>query len=119
MNDVETEIVDQVAHAHWYHNRLIRRYARQCAPVEMIEMRMRHKDKIDRGQMVNFKTRLFEPLDHLQPLGPNRIDQDVELVCLDQERGVPNPGNTDFALANLGELRLDVVAGPPRKERRN
>jgi hypothetical protein len=70
MHDVEAEVVDQVAHANRHDNRLVRRDARQSAPVEMIEMRVRHKDKIDRGQMVDFETRLFEPLDYLQPLRP-------------------------------------------------
>ena len=119
MHDIEAEVVDQVAHANRHDDRLICRDARQSAPVEMIEMRVRHQNKIDRGQMVNFETRLFEPLDHLQPLRPDRIDQHVGFVCLNQERGVANPGDADFALADLREMRLDVIAGALGEERGN
>ena len=46
--------------------------------------------------MVNLKTGLFEPLDHLQPLRPDRINQHIGLGGLNQERSVANPGDADF-----------------------
>ena len=48
-------------------------------------MRMRHQDKIDRRQMVNFEPRLFQALDDLEPFRPNRVDQDVDFVRLNQK----------------------------------
>ena len=77
----------------------------------MIEMRVRHENEIDRRQMMNFETRLLEPLDHLQPLRPDRIDQEIDLVRLNQERGVPDPGDADFAFADFRE----TAAGHDRR----
>ena len=111
VHDVEAEIVHQIADANRHDDRLIRRDLGQSAPVEMIEMRVRHENEIDRRQMMNFEARLLEPLDHLQPFRPDRIDQHVRFVRLNQERGVANPGDTDFALANFRETRLHVIAG--------
>src|SRR5437763_1032960 len=69
-------------------------------------MGMRNEDKVDRGQMMNFESRLLQPLDHFEPLRPDRVDQEVELVRLDEEGGVTNPGNTDFAFADLADSSL-------------
>jgi len=51
----------------------------------MIEMCMRHQDKINRRQMMNFEAWLFQPLDHLEPFRPDRVDQDIDLVGLDEK----------------------------------
>ena len=85
----------------------------------MIEVRVRDEDQIDRRQMMDFESRLLEPLDHLQPLRPDRIDQDIDFVRLNQERGVPDPGDADFAFANLWKARRRVIAGTFDEERRN
>ena len=85
----------------------------------MIEMRVGDENEINRGQMMDLEARLLEPLDHLQPLRPDRIDQDVDLVRLDEERGVPDPGDADFAFADFREIRLGVIAGALGKKRRN
>jgi hypothetical protein len=39
--------VDQISHSDGNSNRLIGRHAPQSSPIEMIEMGMRHQDKID------------------------------------------------------------------------
>ena len=82
VHDMETKIVHQISHAHRHNDRLIGRDVPQRPPVEMIEMRVRHQDEINRREMMNLETWLLEPLDHLQPLRPIRIDQDVDLVGL-------------------------------------
>jgi len=76
------KIVHQISHAHRHNDRLIGRDVPQRPPVEMIEMRVRHQDEINRRKMMNLETWLLEPLDHFQPLRPIRIDQDVDLVGL-------------------------------------
>jgi len=103
MHDIEAKVVHQVPYANRHDNRLVCRNPPQSAPVEVIKMRVRHQNEIDRGQMVNFETRLFEPLDHLQPFRPERIDQDIGFVGLNQERRMANPGNADFALRIFGK----------------
>jgi len=85
VHDVKSEIVDQVSHARWNDNRLVRGYAPQRAPVEVIKMRMRHEYEVNRRQMMNFEARLFQSFDDLEPFRPNRIDQDVYLVRLDKK----------------------------------
>jgi len=64
---------------------LVCSYAPQCAPVEVIKMRMRHEYEVNRRQMLDFEARLFQSFDDLEPFRPNRIDQDVDLVRLDEK----------------------------------
>src|ERR1043166_1406270 len=85
VHNVEAKVVHQISHAHRHDDRLIGSHAPQRAPVEMIEMRMRHQDKINRRQMMNFEAWLLQPLDHLEPFRPDRVDQDIDLVGLNQE----------------------------------
>ena len=59
VHDVKPEIVDQISHAHWNHDRLVRSYAPQRPAVEMIKMRMRHEHEINGRQMMDFEARLF------------------------------------------------------------
>ena len=77
------------------------------------------EDEIDRGQMMNLEPRLLEPLDHFEPLRPDRIDQHIHFVSLDQERGMPDPGDADFAFADFGKLGLGTIPGALGKKRGN
>src|SRR5215813_12420848 len=47
VDDMKTEIVDQVSDARWNHDWLVRSHAPQRAPVEVIKMRMRHQYEVD------------------------------------------------------------------------
>ena len=85
VHDVKPEIVDQVSHARWNHDRLVRGYAPQRAPVEVIKMRMRHEYEVNGRQMMNFEARPFQSFDDLEPFRPNWIDQDIHLVGLDEK----------------------------------
>ena len=85
VHDVKPEIVHQVSHARRNNDRLVGRDAPQRAPVEVIKMRMGHQDEINRRQMMDFEARLFQSLDDLEPFRPDRIDQDVDLVRLDEK----------------------------------
>jgi hypothetical protein len=85
VHDVKPEIVDQVSHARWNYDRLIRGDAPERAPVEVIKMRMSHEYEVNGRQMLNFEARLFQSFDDLEPFRPNRIDQDVDLVRLDEK----------------------------------
>jgi len=82
---MKTQVMDQVSDPHGDNNGLIRRNSSQRAPVEVIEMRVRNQHKINRRQMMNFEAWLFQPLDHLEPLRPNRIDQDIYLMRLNKK----------------------------------
>ena len=85
VHDVKPEIMNQVSHARWNHDGLVRRYASERAPVEVIKMRMGHEYEVNGRQMMNFEARLFQSFNDLEPFRPNRIDQDVDLVRLDEK----------------------------------
>ena len=82
---MKSEIVHQISYTHGHNDRLIGSHAPQRAPVEMIEMRMRHQDKINRREMMNFESWLLQPLNYLEPFRPDRVDQDVDLVGLNKK----------------------------------
>src|SRR5260370_41622454 len=67
--------------------------------------------------MMNFKAGLLQSLDDLEPLRPDRINQDIDFVSLNQERSVSNPGDANFALPNLRKLRHRMITSAPSKER--
>jgi len=85
VHDVKPEIVDQVSYTCWNDDRLIRSYAPKRATVEVIKMRMGYEYEIYGRQMMNFESRPFQPFDDLEPFRPNRVDQDVHLVRLDEK----------------------------------
>ena len=68
---------------------------------------------------MNFETRLFEALYYLEPLRPDRIDQYINFVGLDEKRGVSDPRDANFAFADFRELRRRVTAGAFDEEGRN
>ena len=68
---------------------------------------------------MNFKAGLLQSLDDLEPLRPDRINQDIDFVSLNQKRGVSNPGNANFALPNLRKLRRCMITGSLGEKRRN
>src|SRR5436190_398626 len=119
VHDVEAQIVHQIADADRHDDWLIRRDLGERPPIEMVEMRVRYQNEINRGQMMNFEARLLEALNHLQPLRPDRIDQEVDLVRLNQERGVSNPGDADLTFADFRKTGPDTVAGSLDEERRD
>src|SRR5262249_22304590 len=85
MHDVKPEIVDQACHACWHHDRVVRSDAAQRTPIKVVDMRMRHADEVTTRQMMDFETRLLQSFDDLEPFRPNRIDQNVDLVRLDEK----------------------------------
>ena len=83
VHNTEAEIMHEVTNTHGDNNRLVGCDASQRAPVQMIEVRMRHQNKIDRRQMMNFEARLFQTLDDLEPFRPDRINEHVDFMRLD------------------------------------
>src|SRR5437588_1455056 len=120
VHDVESEPMNQTSDTDGNNDWLIGRNRAQRTPVEMIEMRVRNENEIDRRQMMNMKSRLLEPLDHAQPHRPDRIDQHVRLVGLNQERGVSDPGDANLAGLDFWKKRTRVSrTGAFGEERRN
>ena len=84
----------------------------------MIEVRVGHKNGVDRGQIIDVQSGTLEPFDHAQPHRPVGIDEHIHPFELNQERGMPNPGNADFARAHFGKERIGPMPGALREERR-
>ena len=104
VDDMETEIVHQISHADRHNDRLIGRHFPQRAPIEMIEMRVRHENEIDLGQMMNLKPGCFRrliTLSHFAQFGS--MSRLTSCVCI-KKRRVPDPGNADFAVLELSEI---------------
>jgi len=74
VHNLKAEIVHQISDANRHGDRLIGSYSAQCAPVEMIEMGVGHKDEIDRGQMMDLEAWPLQSFDDLEPLRPVRIN---------------------------------------------
>ena len=68
---------------------------------------------------MNFKAGLLQSLDDLEPLRPDRINQDIDFMSLNQERSVSDPGDANFALPNFRKLRLRMITSALGKKRRN
>src|SRR3954471_24363242 len=78
MNDIKTQVVDEVTDADRNDDRLISRDLGKGPTIEMIEMRVGDEDQIDRRQVMNLEARLLQSLDDFEPLRPDRIDQNIE-----------------------------------------
>src|SRR2546423_3556119 len=83
----------------------------------MIEVRVRDEDEIDRRQMMDVKARFFESLDHAEPHRPDRIDQNVRVVRLDQKRRVSDPSDANLSGLHFWKKRLCACARAFGKER--
>jgi len=103
--------VNERADTHRHDDGLIRSDAPQRSPVEVIKMRMGYQHQIDLRQMMQLDSRLLQPLDHLQPFRPIRIDQDIAIVCLNEKGGVPDPGDAKFIRPDFGKTRDGAFAG--------
>jgi hypothetical protein len=66
--------------------------------------------------MMQFDSRLLQPLDHLQPFRPVRIDQDIVIVRLNEKGSVPDPGDAKFTGPDFGKTRDCAFARPFGKE---
>ena len=69
--------------------------------------------------MMQFDSRLFQPLDHLQPFRPVRIDQNIAIVRLNEKGGVPDPGDAKFARPDFGKTRDCAFTGAFGKKGRD
>src|SRR5437773_11762010 len=68
---------------------------------------------------MNFETRLLQSFNHFEPLRPDRINQDINLVRLNQKRSVPNPGDAHVAFPDFRKLRPRMIASALGEKRRN
>src|ERR1700733_16139507 len=86
---------------------------RQPAPgglVEMIEGRVGQQHQVDRWQVLDFHTGSLEPFQQEKPVRKIRVDEHVEIVELDEERSVADPGDGHFTVLKLRKNRASMLA---------
>ena len=119
VHNIKAEIVNKAANTHRHDDRLIGSDSSQRSAIEMIKMRMCDQHQIDIRQMMQFDSRLLQPLDHLQPFRPVRIDQDIPIVRLNEKGSVPDPGDAKFTRPDFGKTRDCAFARPFGKKGRD
>lgn len=69
--------------------------------------------------MVNFEARPFQSFDHLEPLRPVRVDQNINVMSLNKKRGVADPGDANLAFTKFGKLGRRLATRAFDEKRRN
>jgi hypothetical protein len=85
--------------------------------MEVIEVRVRQEDEVDRRKIGEFQSRSPQPLQEKQPIGKVRIDQDVEIRELNQEGGMTDPRDGDLSVRQLWKDRFLGCPRAPRQQR--
>ena len=86
----------------------------------MIEVGVSYENKIGiSGKCCISEARQLEPLDHLQPFRPNRINEHIDFVRLNQKRSVSDPSDADFAGGEFWEVRLRMKTSALNEKRGN
>lgn len=96
LDPFETEIVNKVADAAWDDDGLAGGYFAQAAAVKVIEMGVGDEDEIDIWEVIKRNAGMFLAPDDPEPIGPIRIDQNIESRGLNKKRGVPDPGQAEL-----------------------
>ena len=70
----------------------------QGLAMEVIEVSMRHQDNIHRRQVAQIQSRLSQALEDKEPARKVRIDDDILSADLQEEAGVSDEGDAEFAV---------------------
>jgi hypothetical protein len=93
----EAEIVREVADAARHYADFRIRQPPQRRLVEMIEMRVRQQNQVNRRQIADFQTGALDAFQKKKPVRKIRVNQHVQIRELDQKRRVADPGDGNFA----------------------
>jgi len=104
VNFLEAEVVDEVADGEGDDDGLIGSDSAEGAAVEVIEMGVGDENEVDAGEVVEMDAGMFDAFNDFKPASPVGVDEKVESADLHEERGVPDPGDADFAVAQGGEI---------------
>src|SRR5687767_9182874 len=73
-------------------------------------MCMREQNQIYRRQIRNLQPGTLDSFQEKKPVGKVGIDQNIQIVELNQERGVANPGQRHMTARQLGKLRASLLS---------
>ena len=76
-------------------------------------MGMGDQNKVNGGEVVMSQAGVAESSNNEEPVGPVRVDENVCLRCLDQKRGMADPGDTELPFFQLGKDGRDSVPLAP------
>lgn len=93
---VEAKVMHQVADVLRDDDRLLIGHLAEGFAIEVVKMGVRDQNQIDLGQIVQFDSRMAQALNHTQPFGPIRIDENAVLGGLHEKRGVSDPGDANL-----------------------
>jgi hypothetical protein len=69
----------------------------QRGNIEVVHMRVCYQDKVDRRHLLDQNSGMTLASQHDKPGGKDGIHQNVPATDLEEERGVPDEGNTQLA----------------------
>ena len=113
----KAEIVRQVAHTPGHEANFWMRQAAQARLMKMIEVRVSEQHQIDRREVLDTHSGSFDPLQEKNPIGEIGVDQHVQIVELDEKRGVADPSNGHLTVTQFRERRLFMFPGAPGQQR--
>src|SRR5262249_45405851 len=104
----ETQVRDQVRNMRWNNDgwcdaaraKSVLHDGAQRRPVQMVEVRVRHQDEIDRRKVGNAETRTPQPLQYKQPAREVGIDNHASTTDLHEETGVSDEGDAEFSVGS-------------------
>ena len=79
--------------------------------MKMIEMSVRQENQINGGQVFDSQAGALDAFEQEQPVGEIRVDENVQIGELRQERSMADPGERNLALAQFGKLWLFMLTG--------
>jgi len=106
----KTEVVNEVSALEGNDDRLICRHFPERAAIEMVEVRMGHRDEIYVGQVPDLQPGSLKSFDDFQPVGPVRIDENILAAKLQEERRVANPRHSDIAVVQDRKKRAPLAS---------
>ena len=84
--------------------------------VEMIEMRVCQQYQVDGRKMFDRQPGTLEAFQQKQPVGEIGINENIQIMELNQERRVTNPGQRDLAWGQFREDRSLVISFAAREQ---
>src|SRR4051812_35690419 len=78
----KSKVMSEISHAPRHYGNFGMRQTPQCWFVEMIEVRVRQQNQINRGQVLNFQTTALDALEQKQPVGEVWVYQDIKICEL-------------------------------------
>ena len=105
--------VNQIPHSRGNDNGLVGCDLPEAPTVKVIEMGMGDQNKVNRGEVVMSQSGVAESSNNEEPVGPVGVDENVCLRCLDQKRGMADPGDTELPFFQFGKDGWDSVPLAP------